>query len=159
MTAQASDVLKYGGAEWLVRCSLSIPRDFMVEAECDNTDIYGSTCCWRGYVATWRINGDVLELLSMEGKFRLIDEKPRIATWLDCPLKIARGDVVEYVHMGYLSRFEYERNLWCYNGTLYFTRDDWIEAGPWTRRWLTKFKIMIIRGFFKLVDLMTRAKH
>lgn len=157
MTAQISDVLKYGGAEWLVRRTLSIPRDLMVEAERDDC-IYGSTGCWRGYMATWRINGNVLELLSMEGMFRLIDENPRIASWLDCPFKIASGKVVEYVHMGYSSKFEYERILWCYNGTIYFTRDDWIEAGPWTRRCFARIKIMTIRGFVKLVALMTRAK-
>ena len=98
----------------------------------------GSSADWRGYVATWKIDGDRLLLVKIEQNHwkdappadpearrtwrsevetrevqieRVLPGKtlPVFAEWYSGRLKIPQGEMTRYVHMGYGS--EYEREL------------------------------------------------
>ena len=87
-----------------------------------------NTACWRGYVAEWEIDGGRLFLLKVTGNisykgrgseydiFR--DKVPAtlseifgpvngrvLATWYSGELRVPIGEMIEYVHAGYGSRF------------------------------------------------------
>ena len=125
MTAQISDKILYNGemlslaseplAIWLHRNNTSeIKRSF-----------FGS--CWRGYVATWKIFDNKLFLIKIDYPlFRLRKSKSKnesieidnlmeklfpnqsevFANWFTGTLKIQKGEMLEYVHLGYESVYE-----------------------------------------------------
>lgn len=107
----------------------------------------GASNNWRGYVATWQIDGDRLMLVKIEQSFQTApvpkDRKdwdrwapnwelrevpidlvlpgktlPLIAEWYSGRLRIPQGEMLDYVHMGYASRFERDTFLEFKNGVL-----------------------------------------
>jgi hypothetical protein len=76
------------------------------------------TACWRGYVATWKIENEKLYLVKMvEGSCsrtapeidvsKIFGRRPPIeAVWFSGVLTAPRGKLLSYVHMGYESRYE-----------------------------------------------------
>jgi len=79
-----------------------------------------STACSRGYVGTWEIIDDRLDLIKLRGKFMdgreveisdLFPERPSpvLADWFDGELRCPMGQLLGYVHSGYSSI--YERDL------------------------------------------------
>lgn len=124
-TAQEPDVLLLDGkrealhtnplAAWLEAHPQALPRSEVM-----------STANWRGYVATWEVAGDRLLLRKVEvatigpddadgdPTFVATDVAPRmfaqsdeiVATWYSGALVIPRGELVNYVHMGYGSDYE-----------------------------------------------------
>ena len=81
-----------------------------------------STACWRNYRATWEIKDGRLYLNAVAGIFRLEGESPLFAGWYSGVLRVPRGERVQYVHMGFESKFE--RDLLIQ-----------IEAGRMVRTW------------------------
>lgn len=73
--------------------------------------IFNSTACWRQYIATWKVSGDKLYLMSIEGKYNLSENKPIIAYWFSGLLKIQQGDILKYIHCGYASTYERELHI------------------------------------------------
>ena len=84
-----------------------------------------STGCWRGYIATWEIRNDSLFLVKVVredefGKFRTFNLKEEFGTskvfaaWFTGTLYSPRGEMLQYVHMGYSSIYEKEEyyNIW-----------------------------------------------
>jgi hypothetical protein len=78
-----------------------------------------STACWRGYIGTWRITDERLYLIEIKGK--VINQGPVtlndlfpgyptmvFAHWFNGVIRVPKGRRLEYVHMGYASRFEYD---------------------------------------------------
>jgi hypothetical protein len=65
-----------------------------------------STACWRNYVADWHIDGGRLHLDRITGIYRLEGEEPLFADWVTETLRIAGGERLAYVHMGFGSVFE-----------------------------------------------------
>ena len=70
-----------------------------------------STACWRGYVGTWEIRGDKFYLVKLVGRFRLVGTEPLFADWFSGVLRIPRGKMLQYVHMGFGSVFEEEVHI------------------------------------------------
>jgi len=81
------------------------------------------TACWRGYVGSWEIREDTLYLTDLkawmrdeEGKAAPVEferifpgkTKPMKADWFTGTLRIPRGKPIRYVHMGYLTVYEYD---------------------------------------------------
>lgn len=120
MTAQAHERLILDGEETsMTSCPEipadhprieSVPMDEVAEA-IRSGRIHGpvlSTACWRKYVATWEIREGRLYLMSIEGIYRLIGEGPLHAAWVSGVLRVPRGRMTRYVHMGFESVYEKE---------------------------------------------------
>ncbi|MFM9847674.1 MAG: hypothetical protein ACKVP3_11000 [Hyphomicrobiaceae bacterium] len=76
-----------------------------LEVSKDNALIF-STACWRNYVAQWRVEDGRLYLDRITGIYALDGEEPLFADWVTETLRVARGERLAYVHMGFGSVFE-----------------------------------------------------
>ncbi|MBI6115998.1 hypothetical protein [Salegentibacter maritimus] len=79
-----------------------------------------NTACWRGYFGTWELENDKLYLIDFEGDLEDLDgniatrnlkdlfpgQKKVFADWFTGLIKIEMGKLLEYVHMGYASKYE-----------------------------------------------------
>jgi hypothetical protein len=80
----------------------------------------GCTALWRGYVATWELKNDSLFLVRIEINYcdkpkeiNLKNEfgsKKVFADWVNCTIICPKGELLEYVHMGYASIYEEEKH-------------------------------------------------
>jgi|WetSurMetagenome_2_1015567.scaffolds.fasta_scaffold127862_1 hypothetical protein len=88
-----------------------------------------STGCWRGYIATWKIENDSLFLIKIIrepefGKFIVINLKEEFgkdkvfAEWYTGMLYSPRGNRLQYVHMDYASIYEKEEYYKIWNGKI-----------------------------------------
>jgi hypothetical protein len=120
MTAQFGEKLIYEGRSVTMH---SNPLEDYFEAK-GKRPKFDSICtaCWRGYVGTWEIKDDRLYLIGFRGFGKLIDgteaslqtifpdqDGPILADWYSGTLKIPEGEMLEYIHAGYASRFERDR--------------------------------------------------
>ena len=117
MTAQIHELLLLDG-EWTSMASEPpLPRGHpRVTVASDEKQkaasrIIFSTACWRRYRGTWEIRDDRLSLIALEGRYELKGEDPLAADWFSGMLNIPRGQMLEYVHMGYLTVFEEELHI------------------------------------------------
>jgi hypothetical protein len=109
---------------------------------------YTCTACWRGYVATWKIeNGDLYLVRLAKGDCSSKPEEidigqvfpgqafPIKAAWFSGTIRIPQGKQLLYVHMGYGSVYERERVLSFEKGRL--VREDTIDntKGPLPSGW------------------------
>ena len=112
MTAQFSDHIVMEGQEHRLYCE---PLEMFWNGDNPKPDFAPPhTGCWRGYIASWKVEGSKLYLtgidtenenLKMEKVFP--DRKPPIfADWFTGELRIPQGEMIQYVHMFYQSRFE-----------------------------------------------------
>jgi hypothetical protein len=83
-------------------------------------DMQGScTALWRGYVATWQIQNDSLFLVRIQTDY--CDDNPidldvkkefgankAFANWVNQTIVQTKGELIQYVHMGYMSIYEQE---------------------------------------------------
>jgi len=70
-----------------------------------------STACWRNYVGTWEIRDGRFYLVGIEGVYKLIGDEPLLADWFTGVLRVPRGEMLQYVHMGFGSVFEEELHI------------------------------------------------
>lgn len=120
MTAQAPERLILDGEETSMTSCPEIPADHEriesvpmeeVSEAIRSGRIHGpvlSTACWRKYIATWEIREGMLYLVSIEGVYRLAGEGPLHAAWVSGVLRVPRGRMTRYVHMGFESEYEKE---------------------------------------------------
>ncbi|CAM3680024.1 hypothetical protein [Polynucleobacter antarcticus] len=119
MTAQASERLKRGDKE-LRMCTTPLDtylRQSNIEFESSNT------ANWRGYVGTWEIKGaDGVERLYLVGLSAnksyeeilslsdLFPDHPNgvFAHWFTGEVRCPTGNLIDYVHGGYASKYEYD---------------------------------------------------
>ncbi len=119
MTAQAREILLYAGEEYGMATeplnayfgSLNKLPEF----------ISPNTGCWRGYYGSWEIRDNKLILTSlrayikdykMVGMDYLFPGQTEVfASWFSGIIKIPHGEMLEYVHSGYDSKFEKDRYL------------------------------------------------
>jgi hypothetical protein len=120
-TAQFGDRLNYQGETVSI---FSNPLESFFNKENPRPkDIFKPMCsaCWRGYVATWKIESGYLYLIKLvEGSCgsnpKEIEiskvfprRKPPVkATWFSGIIRIPKGRRLMYVHMGYHSIYEKE---------------------------------------------------
>lgn len=109
MTAQKHEILFINGKRVGMAYCPPLPKNdsrvklvYPIEIE------YASTNCWRGYVGTWMIRGDKFYLRNLLGAYSLESEKPIHADWVNAVLRVPRGEMLYYIHMGYASIFERE---------------------------------------------------
>ncbi len=114
MTAQVHEKLIYEGEICSMAFCPPLPigdpriqerRDDELEA-CD--PIIFSTACWRRYIATWEIRNGRFYLVDIEGRYKLVSDGPVFAHWFSGVLRIPRGNVLHYVHMGFATLYEEE---------------------------------------------------
>jgi hypothetical protein len=84
--------------------------------------ILQSTACWRGYQGTWEIRDGLFYLVGLRGRFRLRDGEPILAEWFTGVLRVPKGEVLQYVHMGFGSVYQQELHIKITNGFVVETR-------------------------------------
>ena len=122
MTAQIHEILILNGEKTSMAATPHFPEDHprihagMPE---DMSKVSGgvfSTACWRQYLGTWEIKDGVLYLNHIEGRFQLLGNEPLLADWVTGVLRIPRGEVLHYVHMGFGSVYEEDLLIELKNG-------------------------------------------
>jgi hypothetical protein len=73
--------------------------------------ILGSTACWRGYQGTWEIRDGRFYLVGLRGRFQLREGDPILADWFSGVLRVPKGEMLQYVHMGFGSVHEQEFHI------------------------------------------------
>jgi hypothetical protein len=106
MTAQMHEKLIYEGTETSMAFCPPLPKNHPQLRQREDTH-YQHTACWRGYVGTWELRRDHLFLNSIEGSYELTGE-PIHAIWFSGVLRIPKGQLLQYVHMGFGSVYEEE---------------------------------------------------
>lgn len=89
---------------------------------------YNSTGCWRGYIGYWELKNDSLFLIELQGKSMNIDlslifsdrntNGKIFADWFNYSILNPYGERILYVHMGYSSIFEFEKEFFFSKGIL-----------------------------------------
>lgn len=92
-----------------------------------------NTACWRGYVATWEIRDGHLYLVAIQGRYGFREGEPLLAEWFTGELRVPRGKMVFYVHMGFGSRYERELFIQIEKGVVGARRE--IDPGERMRRY------------------------
>src|SRR5690606_11465040 len=87
-----------------------------------------STACWRGYFGKWEIKENKLYLIHLEANVRrkgmvgldyLFEGKDEVfANWFSGDIRIPKGEIMVYVHMGYDTIYEGELILTFEDGIL-----------------------------------------
>lgn len=115
MTAQIGDRLILDGEEARMAAAPPLPANsvYVVAAPAEECEGWCSAC-WRGYVATWEIEGDRLYLAAIDGfgasepTWRMKTEQRLFADWFSGALRVPRGRKLHCVHMGFETIYERE---------------------------------------------------
>lgn len=118
MTAQIHERLIFDGEETSMAFCPPLPKGHSRIIEIDPDKALFSTACWRGYQGTWEIKDGQFYLVGLGGRFRLQGEEPLLADWFSGVLRIPRGEMLQYVHMGFGSVFEEEVHVKIVRGVL-----------------------------------------
>lgn len=119
MTAQIPERLILDGHETPMAFCPPLPKghprliqiDPLAPTEPGESSILHSTACWRRYQATWEIKSGRFYLNYVHGVYRLEGDEPLLADWFSGVLRIPRGKMLRYVHMGFGSVFEHELHI------------------------------------------------
>jgi hypothetical protein len=131
MTAQIAEKLLYQG-EQVAMCTNPL-SDYFAMGGFNPRFESMSTALWRGYVGGWEIVDDRLYLVSLDGTLEdgtdatLETVFPGFpdrvfAHWYSGTVRIPQGKQLEYVHMGYASKFEQDLFLEIERGVVVATR-------------------------------------
>lgn len=118
MTAQVGDRLVYNG-EQMPLFANPLEAYFKkghARPKPEGRTVVCSTDNWRGYIAFWLIENDILYLTDIKGsegesskamnKLFPCGASKIKADWFSGSLRVPRGKVLRYVHMGYDSAYE-----------------------------------------------------
>jgi hypothetical protein len=120
MTAQIHERLKYEGEELSMAYCPPIPLGHPRIAEIDvekraydsqDSMILFSTACWRRYQGSWEVKDGRFYLTGLRGLYQLAGDEPLLADWFTGILRIPRGELLHYVHMGFGSVYEQELHV------------------------------------------------
>ena len=129
-TAQIGDVLLYQGEEHYIHSNPL--EDYFIEHENKPYLPMYCTAYWRGYVAYFEVKDDFLYLNKVIKGTCIFEEPEEIplsyifprqegpikADWYSGTIRIPQGEVIHYIHMGYLSIYEKDLCLKFENGRL-----------------------------------------
>ncbi|MBC3881569.1 hypothetical protein H8K35_08280 [Undibacterium sp. LX40W] len=127
MTAQASEKLIHQGKGLLMHSlPLNRCRSFNIKAR---ELLISSTGLWRGYLGDWTIIDGRLYLIGIHGTLKngekvslyyFFPGYPNIvfAHWSSGSLEVMFGKCIEYIHMGFASRYEKEWHIFVENGVV-----------------------------------------
>jgi len=99
---------------------IKIP-DEVVEKKIINGEIENiifSTACWRGYIGTWEIKDGRFYLNDVVGRYKKISKEPLFADWFSGVVKVNKGEILCYIHMGFESVYEEEVHITIEDGTI-----------------------------------------
>ena len=118
MTAQVHENLIYEGEEMSMMSCPPLParhpRIIEIGHPWEMTEREGvpgivfSTACWRGYIGTWAVTDNRLYLVGLQGRVEMAGDGPIFAGWVSDWLRVVRGELLEYIHMGFQSVYERE---------------------------------------------------
>lgn len=113
MTAQIMDRIKFDNLDMVIQGEPDIPAGHehinrLDELPLGLDEIFGSTACWRGYVASWEIRDDFLYLTDIKGIYVKSTAEPIKADWFSGEFRVVGGELLNYVHMPYASTYENE---------------------------------------------------
>ncbi len=119
MTAQVHEMLVLDGAKTSMAFCPPIPADHSRVIEIDraasgvgDSDAFlRSTACWRGYQGSWEIKDGMFYLVGLRGRLKLLGEEPLLADWFSGILRIPRGQILKYIHMGFGTVYEEEIHI------------------------------------------------
>jgi hypothetical protein len=117
MTAQISELLILEGEKTSMAFCPPLPYDHQRIVETDSHK-FGFSACWREYVGTWEIKDSRFYLIHLEGRYNLVGDGPLFADWFTGVLRIPRGEVLFYVHMGFETVCEEELLIEIENGVV-----------------------------------------
>jgi hypothetical protein len=117
VTAQASESLLYQG-ETLSMCT-DVLNFYFVMADMEAPFVAPHSALWRGYVGTWEIKDDRLYLIDLRGELKngqngSVDDifpgsTDRVfAHWFTGRLRAPQGKMLQYIHMGFNSTYEFD---------------------------------------------------
>lgn len=112
MTAQIHERLIYNGEETSMAFVPPLPKSHPRIRELDAMDalrgggMMFSTACWRRYQGSWEIREGRFYLVGLVGIYQMEGEEPIFADWFSGTLRIPRGEMIQYVHMGFGSVYE-----------------------------------------------------
>ncbi|MBN1119446.1 MAG: hypothetical protein JXJ17_00075 [Anaerolineae bacterium] len=76
-----------------------------------DSHIVFTTACWRKYIGTWEIRDGRFYLTDIQGRYELTGDDPLLADWFSGVLRVPRGEMLHYVHMGFGSIYEEEIHI------------------------------------------------
>lgn len=141
MTAQTLDQMILDEGEGVVLRGPSIPNDHP-RLRCSEIGMrkFTSTCCWRGYIATWWIGCDLLFLESCRGGFKKLSRAPIHADWYSGLVTVGSGRRLTPGGDSIIAPVTYEvhSNFEVVNGRILRS---WVQSHdardfPATRHWL-----------------------
>jgi hypothetical protein len=117
VTAQASEFLLYQGEKHSM-CT-EVLEIYFVMADMEAPFVAPHSALWRGYVGTWEIKDERLYLIDLRGQLKngqngsLDDIFPGFADrvfahWFTGRLRAPQGKMLQYVHMGFNSKYEFD---------------------------------------------------
>lgn len=115
MTAQFHENLILNGEETSMAFCPPLPKNDpriieLKEDEVVDTIVF-CTACWREYIGTWEIKHDKFYLSDIAGRYKLLEAAPILADWFTGILRIPKGKMLCYVHMGFGSVYEEEIHI------------------------------------------------
>ena len=134
MTAQALEEIIVDGVQYDL---MARPLDAYLDTlnPCPNmADLSGFHCSalWRGYIGVWELQADRLFLQRLRGGWsfdeggevpdidlsRIFPDGPRPipAIWYSGKLSLPLGPMLQYVHMGWGSFYQFERIIYVHHG-------------------------------------------
>lgn len=130
MTAQLHERLIYEGEATSMASVPALPQyhprvvevDWVEARAAETANVVFSTACWRHYQGNWEIRDGELYLVRLRGVFRLVGDEPLHATWVTDTLRIPRGEVLKYVHMGFETAYAEELHVQVERGRVVATR-------------------------------------
>jgi hypothetical protein len=121
MTAQISENLIFEGEETSMAFCPPLPEHHPRIVETPNSRIE-TTACWRGYIGTWEIRNGSFYLVKVVGGYEMTGEEPILADWFTGVIRIRKGKLLHYIHMGFGSVFEQEIHVKIKNGKVVTSR-------------------------------------
>ena len=132
MTAQIPEILIQDGEKTAMTFVPPLPDGHprIVEAYLESrpgddisASILYSTACWRRYQGTWEIKDGRFYLTGLRGQFQLLEDEPLLADWFSGVIRVSRGKMLHYVHMGFGSVYEQELHIKIENGMVVKSRE------------------------------------
>ena len=125
MTAQAREILIYKGKKYGMATE---PLEPYIESNgIQFNHMIECSGCWRGYIVTWSIEDNKLYLIDIDtdndGKkvgleYLFSNQEKVFAEWFTGELRVPYGELIEYIHLGYESRYAKELFLEISKGVL-----------------------------------------
>ena len=128
MTAQEHEKLIYEGEESSMAFCPPLPENDPRIKELDEYEIeedhssFFTSACWRNYIGTWEIKEGRFYLVDIIGRYKIVRESPIFADWFSGVIRIPRGKMLYYVHMGFGSVYEKELHVKIENGLVVKTK-------------------------------------